>query len=279
VKAPLASTGPSSARPSSALYEGRVVHRREGPRVHAFGYRVALLYLDLDELPELLARHWFTSHERTNVIAFRRADYFGDPAVPLADAVRACVEERIGRRPRGAVRMLTQLRTFGYVFNPVSFYYCFDEAGELDAIAAEITNTPWRERHTYVLDAKAAQRVGAGGDHAAAHMRWSFAKEFHVSPFFDMAQAYQWTFAAPGDRLSVHMTNVEGGRAVFHAGLELTRRELTGAALAWSLVRHPLLTWRVHLAIYWQALRLHLKRTPFFVHPKKRVAPSDAAVS
>jgi hypothetical protein len=266
-------------RLASALYEGRVVHRREGPRVHAFGYRVALLYLDLDELPEVFGKRWFTSLERTNLVAFRRADYFGDPKVRLADAVRDFVEEQLGRRPRGPVRLLTQVRTFGYVFNPVSFYYCFDEAGALDAIAAEITNTPWRERHTYVLDAKAAQRVDGTGESAAKHLRWSFAKQFHVSPFFDMAQGYQWTFSAPGERVSVHMSNSEGGRAVFHAGLELVRRELSGAALAWSLVRHPLLTWRVHLAIYWQALRLYLKRTPFFVHPKKRVAPSDAAVS
>lgn len=261
---------------ASALYEGRVVHRREGPRVHAFGYRVALLYLDLAELPRVFAGRWLWSIGRRNVAWLRRADYLGDPNVPLDEAVRERVAAELGRRPTGRVCVLTQLRTFGYVFNPVSFYYCFDADGHLDAVAAEITNTPWRERHTYVLDARAAREVGRRDEHGRRRLAWSFRKAFHVSPFFDMDQVYDWTFAEPGERLSVHMTNRERGAVVFHAGLELERRELSGATLAGALVRHPLLTWRVHLAIYWQALRLYLKRTPFFVHPRKRAAAGDA---
>lgn len=260
----------------SAIYEGRVAHTRHEPRPHAFGYRVALAYLDLDEIDEVFERAPMWSRSPLAPVRFRRADYFGDAATDLKDAVLDRVEASTGRRPSGAVRMLTQLRTWGYVFNPVSFYYCFDDEDRLEAVVAEITNTPWRERHAYVLDVRSG-RGGSGESDGPRRHRWAFDKDFHVSPFFPMEQRYEWVFSEPGDALDVHMTNREGGRAVFHAGLELERREITATSAVLALVRHPLLTFRVHLAIYWQALRLHLKRTPFFVHPRKRVATGDAA--
>ena len=152
--------------------------------------------------------------------------------------------------------MLTQVRAFGYVFNPVSFYYCFDRDGEsLRAVVAEITNTPWGERHRYVV-----RGTGAG---AAAR----FPKAFHVSPFFPMTHTYDWTFAAPGERLAVGMTSEEDGRTVFQAGLTLARRPLSTGQLARVAVTLPLLGGLVHAAIYVQALRLWLKRAPFFPHP------------
>jgi len=262
----------------SAIYEGRVTHARREPRSHAFGYRVALAYLDLDELDAVFARAPLWSRSPLAPVRFRRADYLaGDSDAPLKEAVLDLVERRIGRRPDGAVRMLSQLRTWGYVFNPVSFYYCFGADGALDAVVAEITNTPWRERHAYVLDARASGGSNAKDEHAARRHTWEFDKDFHVSPFFGMEQRYEWAFTEPGERIGVHMTNRESGRVVFHAGLELERRELTATSAVLALVRHPFLTFRVHAAIYWQALRLYLKRTPFFVHPRKRVATGDAA--
>ncbi len=158
--------------------------------------------------------------------------------------------------------MLTHVRTLGYVFNPVTFYYCFDRVGRLDAITAEITNTPWGERHAYVLDARGS------GDAGRVHQR--FDKQFHVSPFHRMELEYDWTLTEPARQLSIAMANLEGGRVVFRAGLECERRELTGANLAAVLVRHPLHTVVVHAAIYWQALRLWLKRIPFHDHPNER---------
>ncbi|QDU83293.1 hypothetical protein Pla163_03910 [Planctomycetes bacterium Pla163] len=264
---------------ASGLFEGRVSHRRLGPREHAFDYRVGFVYLDLDELDEVFARRWLWSLRGPNVVRFRRSDYLGDPAVSLREAVLDRVERALGRRPTGAVRMLTQLRTWGYVFNPVTFYYCFDPAGQLESVVAEITNTPWRERHAYVLDARGTDTPSAGPEAGPGrrHLRWTFDKDFHVSPFFGMEQSYEWSFSVPGDELDVRMTNREDGRVVFHVSLACQRRELTGLACAGFLVRHPLLTWRVHLAIYWQALRLYLKRTPFFVHPKKRATPGGPA--
>lgn len=252
----------------SALYEGSVFHRRLEPRVHEFRYRLFLMYLDLDELPVLFHRRWLWSAWRPNLAWFRRADYMQPSDRPLREVVLDRVEAEIGRRPRGAVRVLTHLRTFGYVFNPVSFYYCFDEDDALEAIAAEITNTPWRERHTYVIDARRAESKG--------ELRARFQKDFHVSPFLGMDFLYEWRFTAPGERLDVVMTNLSDGRPMFHAGLECRRREISGASLAGALLRHPLLTARIHAAIYVQAARLWLKGVPFHTHPDQRSKVRDA---
>lgn len=244
---------------ASAIYEGEVLHHRREPRTHGFRYRLFMLYVDLDELPTLFRGHWSWKVTRPLFAWFRRADYMGPPDIPLRQAVLDRVEHALGRRPSGAVRMLTHLRTLGHVFNPVTFYYCFDANEELDAVAAEITNTPWGERHTYVLDAHG---------HAEGGRHWRFAKAFHVSPFHAMRHEYEWRIDDPGEELAIEMCNVEDGRAIFGAGLTCRRRELTGRALASALLRHPLLTVRIHLAIYWQAARLFAKRVPFHPHPR-----------
>jgi len=246
----------------SAIYEGTLRHDRLVPRPHSFRRRLFWMYLDLDELPDVFRGRWLWSDRRPNLAWFRRADYLGPPERPLKEAVLERVERELGRRPRGPVRVLTHLRTFGYVFNPVTFYYCFDERERLDAVVAEITNTPWNERHAYVL--------AAGGRSPGAITRADFAKDFHVSPFFGLDQVYRWSFRVPDERLDVRMANEEHGRTVFTARLDLVRRPLTAGSLARALVRHPLLTLRVHAAIYVQAGLLWLKRTPFFPHPSKR---------
>ena len=246
---------------ASAIYEGRVRHRRHAPHPHAFDYRIAQLYLDLDEVETLFARRWLWSHERGNVAQFRRSDYLGPPDLPLADAVRARVEQATGRRPGGPIRLLAHLRYFGHVFNPVSFYYCFGADGTtLECIVAEITNTPWRERHAYVLPVVEAQLHGRA-------WRWAFDKAFHVSPFMPMQCGYRWSFTAPGDDLRVHMDVLRDGTSEFDATLVLHRRPLDGTSLARVLWRYPAMTTRVVAAIHWQALRLWLKRNPVHVHP------------
>ncbi len=245
----------------SCIYHGRVQHTRSAPRRHEFGYRLFMMYLDLDELDEVFAGRWLWSVEKRNLASWQRRDFLGSKERPLKEAVLDRVESELGRRPTGAVRMLTHLRYFGLSFNPVTFYYCFDaETEELDCVVAEITNTPWNERHAYVLDAQDGS------------MQWDFDKSFHVSPFFPMQQRYRWVFDAPGDRLNVSMQNREGDVVCFHAGLAMERRPITGASLARALVTHPFMTGKVVLGIYWQALRLWLKRTPFFSHPKHAAA-------
>ena len=247
-------------RLESAIYEGTLRHRRFAPVVHAFAYRVALMWIDLAELDVVFRGRWLWSARRPAAAWLNRADYLGDAGVPLDQAVRDLVERETGRRPAGPVRMLTQLRTFGRCFNPVTFYYCYDAAGaRVTDIVAEITNTPWNERHAYVLPAHGASRV----------MRWRFAKRFHVSPFMPMDVDYDWRFTPPGPRLAVHMQDRRDGAPIFDATLLLRRREITGGALAATLARHPLGPLRVLAAIYWQALLLWLKRAPFHTHPSK----------
>lgn len=246
---------------ASAVYEGHVRHRRHSPHPHAFSYRMAQLYLDLDELDRVFDKRWFWSNERSNLAAFKRADFLGDARLPLADAVRARVKAETGVRPDGPIRLLAHLRYGGFNFNPVAFYFCHSNTGELHTIVAEITNTPWKERHAYVLPVSTAEMRGRA-------MHWSFDKAFHVSPFLPMDRRYRWTFTAPGTDLHVHMGVDAGVKHEFDAHLALRRRPLNGASLARVLLRYPLMTAQVVTGIHWQALRLWLKGNPVYDHPR-----------
>jgi DUF1365 family protein len=245
----------------SAVYEGVVRHRRHFPHAHVFEYRICMLYLDLDEVDTLFSGRWLWSAGSRNLAEFRRSDYLGDPRVPLADAVRERVRAETGKAPRGPIRLLAHLRYFGHCFNPVSFYYCYGEDGiTLQAIVAEITNTPWKERHSYVLPVASAQRRGR-------FLAWSFAKAFHVSPFLPLQRQYAWRFTAPAEALRVHMDVCDGDAREVDATLVLERRPVTAANLARVLLRFPPMTLRIVAAIHWQALRLWLRRNPVYDHP------------
>lgn len=247
----------------SALYKGWISHRRVTPTQNRFRYRLYMAWLDLAELPGLFDGYWLWSARRPALAWFRRRDYLAPHDRPLAEVARDLVEAHLGRRPAGAVRLLTHLRYFGFCFNPVSFYYCYDAAGALDAIIAEVTNTPWGERHEYVLDVGAARRSAAGtGAHA-----FSFPKAFHVSPFLPMDMHYEWRLDEPGEHLNVHIRNERDGRHVFDATLALARQPISSASLAHALVSYPFMTAKVVVMIHWQALKLLAKRTPFYPHP------------
>lgn len=252
---------------NSCLYVGRVRHRRFAPARHEFEYRLFMLYLDLDELPRLFDRYWLWSSRRPNLAWFRRADHLGDAERRLSECVRDLVEERCGQRPRGPVRLLTQLRYFGHGFNPVSFYYCFDPTGErVEYIIAEVNNTPWGEQYCYLLNAAPEQR-----DRRIQHFELD--KQFHVSPFMGMDIHYRWSFTRPGERLIAHLQNQKDGGKLFDASLMIERRPISSAALSAALLRYPFMTLKVVAAIYYQALRLWLKKTPFHPHPGKKEAP------
>ncbi|WP_440975043.1 DUF1365 domain-containing protein [Pseudoxanthomonas winnipegensis] len=258
---------------ASALYVGRVRHRRHAPKPHAFTWPLFMAYLDLDELDRVFAGRWLWSRGRRNVVEFRRADFLGDAAVPLDQSVRDLVQERTGQRPRGPIRMLTHLRTFGYSFNPVTFYYCFAADGRtLETLVAQITNTPWKQRHAYVLPV-------AQGTVDGDFLQWRFDKRFHVSPFMAMEHDYRWRFDVPGQALRVHMDvlcppDPQGGSARrFDATLSLRRRPMTGRHMAAALLRYPLMTLQVIVGIHWHALRLWLRGNPVHDHPDKRAAP------
>jgi len=250
----------------SCLYEGRVHHLRRSPVHHAFELPLFMLYVDLDELPTLFRGRWLWSVERPAPARFRREDYLGPADRPLDASVRDLVERRAGMRPRGPIRLLTHLRYFGYVFNPVSLYYCYDRDGRrLESIVADVTNVPWKERHAYVLIPETNREAGL--------QRFRTAKEFHVSPFMGMDVEYDWTIAAPGRSLRLSIESREPGRAgFFHASLALRRREITSRSLALVLARYPLMTAQVLAAIYWQAYRLRRKGVPTHARP----GPADA---
>ena len=246
----------------SAVYVGHIRHRRRSPK-HAFTFPLFMVYLDLAELETVFSLTRLWGRSRRCPARFRREDYLSRCGLGLDESVRVCVEEQLGFRPTGPIRMLTHLRYFGFIFNPVTFYYCFDESDGIVAIVAEITNTPWRERHVYALDAA----VGNRGE--ARSLRWRFDKAFHVSPFFPMNMENDWTFTPPSHDLFVHMNLHDRGRErAFDATLVMQRREMTPRLLRALLLRFPLMTLQVIAKIHFEALKLWLKRAPVFRHPR-----------
>lgn len=247
----------------SCLYVGRVRHRRFFPRRHCFDYRVFYSYLDLDELEQIFTKRWFWSHRKPTLAWFKRSDYLGPSTIPLRQAVAEKVKAATGTSPRGPIRVLTHLRYFGFVFNPVSFYYCFDELDRyVETIVAEITNTPWGERFSYVLSS--ADQLSK-----SQYMCFGFQKKFHVSPFMPMDVNYNWSFGVPDETLNVYMSNFQHQRKIFDATLQLKRKPFDSKNSAAVLVQYPFITIKIVAAIYWQALKLVLKRTPVFTHPSK----------
>ena len=241
---------------ASALYEGVVSHRRFSVREHAFRHRVSMAYLDLDEVTGLLGGRLVA--RRPGLARLRRADHIGDPALPLSDVIRAIVAEHTGREaPQGPVRVLTHLRMLGHCFNPVAFFYCFGADERLEAVVAEVTSTPWHERHAYVLSREQDEHVLGGG----------MDKAMHVSPFMGMDQRYVWRAADPAETLSVHIESREGAERVFDATLSLERVPLTRRTLARSIARYPAATLRVSALIYAHALVLKLKGVPVHRRP------------
>ncbi|MFN0137387.1 MAG: DUF1365 domain-containing protein [Phycisphaerae bacterium] len=251
----------------SAIYEGWVRHRRYRPMDHRFQYRLFMMYLDLDELPTVFNGRWLWSVDGFGLARLRRHDHLkgvAGPSLPLATATRDFVESRTGRRPTGPIRLLTHLEYFGYRFNPVSFYYCFDASDTyVETVIAEINNTPWGEQHCYVL----GETENVGSAHAR---RFQFAKEFHVSPFMGMEIEYDWRVRTPGTAIAIHMNNFERGSRTFDATMLLKRREITGVSLAGVLTKFPLMTARVMGAIYYQAFKLWWKRCPYVPHPRAK---------
>jgi DUF1365 family protein len=237
------------------------------PAEHRFRYGLYLLYLDLEELPSLLKAGLGLSPAPFSPASFCRQDHLGEPATPLAESVRGLVKEQTGWAPTGPIRLLTLLRCFGYYFNPLSLYYCFDVAGQVvEAVVAEVSNTPWLERHWYVL--WEGNRVGRPHP-----LRFRHPKGFHVSPFMDMDADYEWRLSRPGTRLSTCIISSRAGQRFFDVTMVLKRRELSRGSMVRVLLRHPWMTLRVSQAIYWQAARLWWKKCSFYPHPKYRTVP------
>ena len=222
-------------------------------------------FICLDELPGLFRGNPLWSSTRPAPARFRREDFLGDPRRPLVDEVRRRIREETGERHSGPIYLLANLRYFGIQMNPIACYYCYsDDESRLEYLVAEVTNTPWDERHSYVLR----------GPETGRWLQTGFDKAFHVSPFNPMDMRYRWRSNLPDRRLVLHLANESGGETVFDATLSLKARQMTAAALNAQLLLYPFMTARVALAIYWQALKLFLKGVPIHAHP--RTKPSGA---
>jgi DUF1365 family protein len=243
---------------NSALYEGTLVHARSDPVENVFRYPVAYWLLDLDELDELGRRFGPIGVNRRGLVSFRDRDHFDGDDTPLKDAVVAFAgDESIER-----VLVLTQLRVLGYVFNPVSFYWCYRGDGSLACMVAELNNT-FGERLPELLP---------GGGLVYEHD-----KRLHVSPFMGLDQRYRYSFSEPGESVHARIEVHEGERMPLQAVLFARRRELSRTSLVRFLVRYPLMPLQVIGLIHWQALRLYLKRVPF--RRKPPFEPGQGSIS
>lgn len=295
-------TETSSNQWRSAIYTGHVRHRRFVPVQHAFKYPLFMLALDLDELPSLMASKWYMGTSVFHPVRFKRADFFEGDHEDLKQAVIHRVkadfqQQGLAQPSIHRVMLLTHLRYFNLIFNPVSFYYCYDDQDRLVAIQAEITNTPWKERHSYVLPVEftplAADRSAStmkiehqnlGRNAQQPKHEFRFAKHFHVSPFNPMDMDYRWVFSEPNESLLVHMDNTVSEPSIdstesakpssstevkhFDATLVMEKRSIQ-QELGATLIRQPLMTVKVVVGIYWQALKLYVKRSPFYSHPNE----------
>ena len=189
----------------SAIYKGEVTHYRKNPREHLFSYNIFMMYLDLEELPDLFYK-------------------------------------------------------FGYVMNPVSFYYCWDKKYQnIKYIVVEINNTPWGEQYCYVLNANDGE------------LKFDLKKRFHVSPYMGMEQDYVWQFNKPNQKITVLMKNYENNKHLLTASIKLYKENISSKNLMLVLISYPFVTMKVLLAIYWQAFNLWLKNIPFHPHPKHKI--------
>ncbi len=251
--------------PEQGLFSGSIRHQRYHPKPHEFSYRMYWTLLDLDQLESTFSRSRFWSLERWNLLSFRRRDYHhAHPGSDLKAAVTDTIAERTGKRFQGRMQVLTHLRFLGFNFNSVTFYFCSDDTG-LRFIVAEITNTPWGEQHLYVLDCERCQQQ------TPDFYQFEFSKQFHISPFITMDMTYRWGFKLERDGIRIHMVNLrEDGSKIFDATFTSTRTPLSKAAMRWIPLRRPWQPLKMIAAIYWQALRLWLKRIPFVEHPHNK---------
>ncbi len=240
----------------SGIYIGQVRHRRFSPKAHAFSYQLYMLGIDLDELPQILQQSSLFGCRWFNPLRFLEKDYINNDPSNLRQRIANKVEELGGHWQGGRIMMLAQARCFGLYFSPVNFYFCYQNEGSSKNqnaryMIAEVSNTPWNERHYYLVDLQALDNTK---------------KDFHVSPFMELDMVYKWRIKAPNKKALIHIENHKETK-VFDASLSLTKIEFSKQNIIKILLVLPMMTFKIALTIYWQAIKLFIKRVPFV--PKK----------
>jgi DUF1365 family protein len=241
-----------------SIYKGTISHSRKKDALHSFTYSTSMLFLDLDNIKSAFNQNFFWGYEHFNLASFYRKDFFGDSKKSLKSEIRKLVTRELNVKVEGKIFLLTTLRYFGYCFNPVSFYYCYDKKKQLVAIVSHITNTPWEERHAYIHDCRKLR----GGTKI-----FEFKKDFHVSPFLPMNLKYKWKFTEPKDFLFISMECSKNKEKYFNATLKMINKAWSPYALNKLLFLSFPMSIKAIISIYWNALILYLKKVRFYPHP------------
>ena len=243
----------------SCIYKGQVSHQRYAPRLHGFTYSLFMMYIDLDELPNLFNRFLFWSLNKPNIASFYREDHHGTHD-NLAESIRSLVLDKTGDKIQGPIQLLTHMRYFGYIFNPLSLYFCYDKTGDnVTHVVAEVNNTPWKQQHCYVLKNDNKNNKSLSARHA---------KNFHVSPFMHMNMDYIWNIQCPDNNINIHIENWCKDEKLFDASMHLTRTKLNSANLRKMLIGFPLMTLKITILIHYEAIKLWFKGIQYVPHPK-----------
>lgn len=252
---------------NSCLYECSVMHHRLAPKVHHFQHSIFMFYLDLDELETVAQKNLLFSHNRKNLYSFRDADHEPAGENPLKERIAAFLRRHgLELEPAGRVMLLTLPRVAGYVFNPISIYYCFDDGGKPLCAVAEVGNT-FREMKLFLLRPEELE--------ADATFHKLAPKQFYVSPFSSLDLRFDFKLKIPGDQLDIKIDDRDGADKVLLSTLIGRRAELTNRNLAWFTLKYPLVTVKVIFLIHWHALRLWLKRVPFYRKAENTARQSD----
>ncbi|MFZ9834777.1 MAG: DUF1365 domain-containing protein [Holophagaceae bacterium] len=251
---------------SSGLYRGILRHRRFSPQVHEFTYPLFMAFLEVDRLRELTQVSPWVSYNRFNWASYDDRDHLGDPRLPLRERLRQEAQLRGIEIGSGKIFLLTHLRYLGYCFNPVSYFYFYNEADELIDILAEVNNTPWGERHLYWMSQNPVH-------FEEGRRTYQVPKAFHVSPFIPMECRYEWSFGNPDSRLGIRIREFQEDTFFFDVDLHLVHHPWNPETIRQTLFAFPWMTFKVIISIHWQALRLWCKRVPVQTHPKKIKPP------
>ena len=251
---------------NSFIYRGTIRHRRRTAVKNAFKFPAYMMYVDLEELETLFRKELFWSTRRMAPARFRRSDHLKElgESISLRDAATTTLRKHGIQKEIGPIRLLTQFRHFGFEMNPVSFFYCFDSSGtRIEAVIAEVNNTPWGEQHIYVIPAHDSE-----SNPQKRVVAERIKKNFHVSPFMPMDMEYRMIFTVPSSQLGVKMQNFQDGERKFDVSMLMERVPITSWSLNWILFRFPLMSVQIFAGIYWQALKLYFKGAKFFPHSK-----------